>query len=65
MITAVATMLEDGDTPPPPASDAMRSEQVNVRLTAEERLALETAAQRHGFRGLSDFIRNAALNASR
>jgi predicted RNase H-like HicB family nuclease len=65
MITAVATMLEDGETPPPPASEGVRNEQVNVRLTAEERLALETAAQQHGFRGLSDFIRNAALAASR
>jgi len=65
LITAVASMLEDGETPPPPASEGLRNEQVNVRLTAEERLALETAAQRDGFRGLSDFIRNAALAASR
>jgi uncharacterized protein (DUF1778 family) len=35
---------------------------VNLRLSAEEKLRLETAAQRKGFRGLSDFIRAAALH---
>src|SRR5437868_1020190 len=30
LATTVATMLEDGEAPPPPASDGVRSEQVNV-----------------------------------
>lgn len=61
LATTVATMLEDGEMPPPPASDGVRSEQVNVRLTPEERLAMETAAQRGGFRGISDFLRAAGV----
>ena len=32
-----------------------------MRLTAEERALLETAAKQKGFRGLSDFIRAGAL----
>jgi uncharacterized protein (DUF1778 family) len=58
-------MLEQGQSPPPPASEEMRVEQVNVRLTAEEKLALETAAQSKGYKGLSDFVRAAALTAAR
>lgn len=56
---AAATMLEQGQTPPTTADK--RSAQVNVRLTAEEKLLLEESARREGFRGLSDFIRHLAL----
>ena len=56
---AVATMLEQGRTPPLAANK--RSAQVNVRLTVEEKLLLEETAKREGFRGLSDFIRHLAL----
>lgn len=31
-------------------------------LTADERLSLETAASRAGFRSISDFVRAAALD---
>ena len=48
LITAVAYMLEKGQTPPEPAREGNRSAQVNVRLTP-------------GFRGLSDFIRASVL----
>jgi len=58
----VAGMLEDGDTPPAPISDEKRSAQVNVRLTEDEKFRLEEAARRAGFRGLSDFVRSAALD---
>src|SRR5690242_17414302 len=34
MTTAVAYMLEKGQTPPAPAADQTRSVQVNIRLTA-------------------------------
>ncbi len=56
---AVATMLEQGRTPPVAANK--RTAQVNVRLTAEEKLLLEDTAKREGFKGLSDFIRHLAL----
>ncbi len=57
--TAVATMLERGDTPP--ESAGRRTEQINIRLTSEEKVILEEASQRKGFRGLSDFVRAVAL----
>ncbi|MCC6682607.1 MAG: hypothetical protein IT445_17035 [Phycisphaeraceae bacterium] len=59
--TAVATMLEKGQNPPLASSSDKRSAQVNVRLTEEEKLRLEEAAQRQGFRGISDYVRSAAL----
>ena len=61
----VAYMLEQGQSPPPPAGEDVRAEQVNVPLTAEEKLALETAAQRQGYKGVSDFVRAAALTAAK
>ena len=36
---------------------------MNVRLTAEEKIILETTSKRKGFNGLSDFIRAAALES--
>jgi predicted RNase H-like HicB family nuclease len=64
MISAVASMLEEGERPPAPASSGLRSMQVNVRLTAEEKALLESAAHNHGFNGLSDFIRSVAIEAT-
>jgi predicted RNase H-like HicB family nuclease len=61
LTTAVAAMLENGEIPPPRASERKRTEQVNVRLTAEERMLLEEAATSQGFRGISDFVRAASL----
>lgn len=63
MISAVASMLEEGERPPAPASSGLRAMQVNVRLTAEEKALLESAAHNRGFNGLSDFIRFVALEA--
>ena len=62
LIIAVATMIECGQRPPQPSSARMRTEQVNVRLTAEEKLLFGNAAMNLGFKGISDFIRNTALN---
>ena len=59
---AVASMLEDGERPPAPASAAKRDRQVNIRMTADEKFRLEQAARREGFRSVSDFIRTAAMN---
>jgi len=63
LMVAVATMIECGQRPPQPASAGRRTEQVNVRLTAEEKLLFANAAMSLGFKGVSDFIRNTALNS--
>jgi predicted RNase H-like HicB family nuclease len=63
LMVAVATMLECGQRPPQPASMGLRTEQVNVRLTAEEKLLFSNAAMNLGFKGISDFIRSTALNS--
>ena len=64
LTTHVAAMIERGETPPAPSTEQIRSEQVNIRLTREEKLAMETAAQRQGFRGLSDYVRAAGVAKS-
>ena len=61
LTVAVATMIECGQRPPVPASAKKRTLQVNVRLTAEEKSLLSNASSILGFSGLSDFIRNSAL----
>lgn len=66
LTAAVATLLEIGQTPPSPAVDQReRREQINIRLTAEEKLSLEEAARRKGFRGISDFVRTTTLGEVR
>jgi predicted RNase H-like HicB family nuclease len=62
LVTVVATMIEDGQVPPPPASEGKRTEQVNVRLSVEEKLILEASARRRGFAGLADYIRAAVIS---
>jgi len=61
LVTAVAYLLESGQKPPLPASANKRSEQINVRLTPDERVRLEEGARNHGFRGVSDFVRTSVL----
>lgn len=60
LAVAVATMLERGQRPP--ASRGKRTMQVNVRLTPDEKLALEEAASQLGYQGISDFLRAAGLD---
>ena len=60
----IATMLEIGDTPPAPSREGKREQQVNIRLTAEEKFRLEQAAQTAGYRSLSDFIRAVAVKSA-
>ena len=62
---AVAYLLERGQSPPPAAREGRRTQQVNIRLTAEEKALLETVAQQKGFQGLSDFMRFASLDSTR
>lgn len=64
LTVAVAYMIEAGQVPPAPAKEQKRTEQVNVRLTVEERATLEAAANRHGYRGVSDFVRQASMQAA-
>lgn len=61
LTVAVATMIECSQRPPQPSSAKKRTFQVNVRLTAEEKLLLVNEAVNRGFRGVSDFIRTSAL----
>lgn len=65
LTATVATMLEAGQTPPAPLAQQARTTQLNVRLSRQERATLESAARRQGFRGVSDFVRNSALNQAR
>jgi predicted RNase H-like HicB family nuclease len=61
LLVGVASMLEDGDTPPIPARQNVRSEQVNLRLTPEEKAVLESRSRTKGFRGIADYVRAAVL----
>jgi|GEM_PF-490328 len=61
----IAAMLESGARPPSPAVQDKREEQLNIRLTTDERVRLDEAARQAGFRSVSDFIRTAALDRSR
>ncbi|MBX3405355.1 MAG: type II toxin-antitoxin system HicB family antitoxin [Phycisphaeraceae bacterium] len=61
LTAAVATMIEAGEHPPLPAATGRRQRQLNIRLTDEENLLLEEAARKQGFRGVSDYVRFAAL----
>ncbi len=39
-----------------------RTEQLNIRVTPQERAALEAAAKEKGFRGLADYLRAVAFS---
>lgn len=55
----VATMLEDGESPP--EGPQKRTAQVNIRLTPREKDLLSRKSKELGFRWLSDFIRTISL----
>jgi predicted RNase H-like HicB family nuclease len=61
LAAAVAYLMERRRKPPSPARNGRRTQQVNVRLTAEEKAMLESIARGKGFQGLSDYLRSAAL----
>lgn len=61
MVTALAVMLEKGQTPPRPARDNARTEQINIRLSVAEKLRLERQSRSLGFRGVADFVRATVL----
>jgi hypothetical protein len=64
LTAAVAYLLEKGEKPPAPARTGQRTQQVNVRLTAEEKAIIEGTARRRGYSGLSDYLRAAALESA-
>lgn len=57
LVATVAYLLEQGEAVPVPSSTGKRTEQVNIRLTAEEKAILSASAHSQGFKGLSDFLR--------
>jgi predicted RNase H-like HicB family nuclease len=63
-VTAIAGYLQDGRTPPAPAREGKRDQQINVRLSSQERLLLEAKAQQAGTTGLSEYIRTVALRGN-
>lgn len=65
LTVATATMIERGEELPVPADDSARREQIRIRVTVEEKLRLEEAAQSKGFRGISDFVRSTTLSSLR
>jgi predicted RNase H-like HicB family nuclease len=65
LTSAIATMLESGDVPPMPTREELRDQQINIRVTAREKLVLEEAARSKGFRGISDFVRSTSLSSIR
>ena len=61
LIASVAHLLERGDVIPAPASQGKRTEQVNIRLTPEEKAILSASARARGFHSLADFFRAKAM----
>src|SRR5665213_663864 len=61
-ITGLAYMLESGKRPPLPARNQTRNVQVNIRLSLDEKRAIEEAASKGGFRGISDYLRIRGLS---
>jgi len=64
LTAAVVYLLENGRRPPVAATLGRRTQQINIRLTAAEKLLLEATAKRKGFSGLSDFLRAATIEAA-
>lgn len=62
---AIATMLEAGVEPPHAGAGPQRTEQMNVRLDPLEKIVLRQAAERGGYRSISDYVRAVALRDAR
>jgi len=63
-VTATAGYLQEGHTPPAPAREGKRDQQINIRLSSQERLLLEAKAQQAGTTGISEYIRAVALRGN-
>lgn len=60
-VVGIAHLIETGRTPPTPAGDGARTEQVNIRVSREEKLQLEELARQYGHRGVADYLRAVGL----
>jgi predicted RNase H-like HicB family nuclease len=60
-VVSVAYMLENGEIPPAPAMEGKRDVQLNIRISAEEKLILDAASRRLGYASVSDYIRSVAI----
>jgi predicted RNase H-like HicB family nuclease len=60
----ICTLLERDEPLPEPANSRRRTVQLNLRISPHEKLVMEEAATTRGFRSISDFVREAALEAS-
>jgi len=61
LMGAVATMIACGQKPPQSLSANKRTEQINIRLTAYEKILLTNKAVDLGFKGIADFVRNRVI----
>src|ERR1700675_4834467 len=48
-VATVGYMLEIGEVPPAPAVEGKRDVQLNIRISAEEKLILDAASRRRGY----------------
>jgi predicted RNase H-like HicB family nuclease len=60
-VTAIAGYLQEGRMPPAAAQEGKRDQQLNIRLSSQERLLLETKARQSGAMGISEYVRAVAL----
>lgn len=60
-VTHVLQLLRDDKNVPRPLQNLTRREQVNVRLTSEEKVVIASAARKRGKR-ISDYMRARALD---
>lgn len=56
-----AAMIADGEEPPRPASEGLRTAQINIRVSSREKALMETKAKAGGFNGVADYVRAVAL----
>ena len=61
IVAALSADLADGISAPIPARDGIRSEQVNVRVSWDEKAFIEDNARRAGFKGMADYVRIMSL----
>ena len=64
LASAVAGMLKTGRTPPSAVKQRRRDEQINLRVSTDEKVLLEASARHQGFRSVSDFVRSKALECA-
>jgi predicted RNase H-like HicB family nuclease len=69
LLGAAALLLKAGHSPPPSLRGrsrqgrVRREDQLNLRVSADEKQMLERAAQKHGFRSVSEFVRTRAIES--